>query len=646
MNKLLEMSRRYGADPALVLAKGGNTSKKSADTLWVKTSGAAMSTMEEKDVVALDRALLEKVFTNTYDPQPLVAESQVWEELLQARQKGQWDKRPSVESLMHHLFPQTYVVHLHPTLLNGYTCSVNGQQELARRLPDALWLGLEKPGYAMAVATKKALADYQAKAGKAAQVLVVANHGAFFAADTPEEIDALIQATLKALELGVATAGESVEFNVDRAAQLAPAIRMLYNQEAKAVVRFVTDSLVAGFVADKAAFAPLQTAFTPDHLMYCRTPLWVEAQADTAALSQAFADYRQATGCAPKVIAVEGLGVFCCGTTFAEAEYAKELFLDSVAIATLAAQLGGAVAMPQEICRFIQEGQVGSTHAKCAFAPMSQKRLAGKISIITGAGQGFGKGIAECMAEEGAFTVIADMNVAAAQQVADDLCAKYGQGTAIALMANVGDEDAVKAMVDQTVLTYGGLDILVNNAGIARAGGLEEMTRSTFELVTTVNYTAFFLCTKYCTRPMKIQNAVSPDYAADIISINSKSGLAGSNKNFAYAGSKFGGIGLTQSFALELAPYNIKVNAICPGNFLDGPLWSDPEKGLFVQYLNAGKVPGAKNVEDVRKFYMAKVPLNRGCLPSDVAKAVSYCVEQKYETGQAIPVTGGQEMLK
>ena len=127
--------------------------------------------------------------------------------------------------------------------------------------------------------------------------------------------------------------------------------------------------------------------------------------------------------------------------------------------------------------------------------------------------------------------------------------------------------------------------------------------------------------------------------------MSSKSGLEGSNKNFAYAGSKFGAIGLVQSFALELVAYNIKVNAICPGNYLDGPLWSDPEKGLFVQYLKAGKVPGAKTVADVRKFYESKTPIARGCLPIDVARAIMYCVEQQYETGQAIPVTGGQVML-
>ena len=132
----------------------------------------------------------------------------------------------------------------------------------------------------------------------------------------------------------------------------------------------------------------------------------------------------------------------------------------------------------------------------------------------------------------------------------------------------------------------------------------------------------------------------------DIIQINSKSGLEGSNKNAAYAGGKFGGIGLTQSFAKELVTSMIKVNSICPGNYFDGPLWSDPDNGLFVQYLRAGKVPGARSVADVRRFYEEKVPMNRGCTPGDVIRAILYVVEQTYETGQAVPVTGGQVMLR
>ncbi|MFO8043855.1 MAG: SDR family oxidoreductase, partial [Alkalispirochaeta sp.] len=132
----------------------------------------------------------------------------------------------------------------------------------------------------------------------------------------------------------------------------------------------------------------------------------------------------------------------------------------------------------------------------------------------------------------------------------------------------------------------------------------------------------------------------------DIVEINSKSGLVGSNKNGAYAGSKFGGIGLVQSFALELITDNVKVNAICPGNFFDGPLWSDPDRGLFVQYLRAGKVPGAETIEDVRRSYEERVPMKRGCSGADVVRAIIYVVEQQYETGQAVPVTGGQEMLR
>ena len=269
--------------------------------------------------------------------------------------------------------------------------------------------------------------------------------------------------------------------------------------------------------------------------------------------------------------------------------------------------------------------------------PETKGRLAGKIAIVTGAAQGFGKGIAEQLHAEGAIVGIADMNVAGAKAVAEAL-GEY----AFAIEVNVTSEESVARMVQETVEKWGGLDLFVSNAGVAKAGNLMELEPKTFDFVTSINYTGYFLCAKYAAAIMEAEHEADPEMYFDIVTINSKSGLEGSKNNYA----KFGGIGLTQSFALELCPYNIKVNAICPGNYLDGPLWSDPERGLFVQYLHAGKVPGAKTVEDVRKYYMAKVPMNRGCFPEDVARAIFYCVEQKYETGQAIPVTGGQVMLK
>jgi len=269
-------------------------------------------------------------------------------------------------------------------------------------------------------------------------------------------------------------------------------------------------------------------------------------------------------------------------------------------------------------------------------------RLSGKIAIVTGSAQGFGLGIAKAMHSQGASVVIADLP--SQRELSETAVSELG-GQSFFCPVDVSDEESVKAMICAAVAQFGGLDIMVSNAGVLKAGSLPDMDYKSFEFVTKVNYTGYFLCAKYASEIMKAQFEADHAKWSDIIQINSKSGLVGSKNNFAYSGGKFGGIGLTQSFALELAPYQIKVNAVCPGNYYEGPLWSDPEKGLFVQYLKAGKVPGAKTVEDVKAYYLSLSPIKRGCSPDDVAKAIFYCVDQCFETGQALPVTGGQVML-
>ncbi|MFW6251557.1 MAG: SDR family NAD(P)-dependent oxidoreductase, partial [Alkalispirochaetaceae bacterium] len=254
------------------------------------------------------------------------------------------------------------------------------------------------------------------------------------------------------------------------------------------------------------------------------------------------------------------------------------------------------------------------------------------------------------LVEGGAVVVVADLNVDGAVAYARSLNEEFGRTVALAMGVDVSSEESVRKLLSSVVSRLGGLDLFVSNAGVLKAGSVKELTLKEFTFVTSVNYIGFFLCTKHASPVMASQSrgamlANRPSLQSDIIQINSKSGLEGSKKNGAYAGGKFGGIGLVQSFALELVEDRIKVNAICPGNFFDGPLWSDPKTGLFVQYLEAEKVPGAKSIGDVKRFYEAKVPMGRGCEGDDVIRAIYYVVEQEYETGQAIPVTGGQVML-
>ena len=327
---------------------------------------------------------------------------------------------------------------------------------------------------------------------------------------------------------------------------------------------------------------------------------------------EALAALRRDDGAIPAAVQVPGYGIFYAGTTHEEAERAR--------------------------CGEIEWLEPRRMNGRNDVAR-------GRIALVTGGAQGFGAEIVRGLVDAGAYVIVADINIDGARDFVDGL---NGDGVqrASAMRVDVSDEESVKALADAIVSEVGGLDLLISNAGVLMAGSVLEQSASDFAFVTKINYSAFFLVTKQLAPVMVRQRAACPDWKADILQINSKSGLEGSNRNGAYAGGKFGGIGLVQSFAMELVEYGIKVNAICPGNFFDGPLWSDPHRGLFVQYLNTGKVPGAKSVADVKAFYEAKVPMGRGCEGADVMKAILYCVEQEYETGQAVPVTGGQVMLK
>jgi sorbitol-6-phosphate 2-dehydrogenase len=322
-------------------------------------------------------------------------------------------------------------------------------------------------------------------------------------------------------------------------------------------------------------------------------------------------------------------------------EFGEYLFIESLGLLGLASNKSK---IEQKLGTVRKESR-GADLPESVAAPQVRKPLYNKVIAITGGAMGFGEGIARHLFAEGAHVVIMDVNKETGTAVAKELNRQRTPNRAWFIQTDVTHIESVYEAVYQTVLEFCGLDVMISNAGVLKAGSIEEMNPEDFSFVTRVNYEGYFNCVKAAVPVMKAQNRHSVQNFGDIIQINSKSGLEGSRKNFAYAGSKFGGIGLTHSFAMELMGERIKVNAICPGNYFEGPLWSDPKTGLFLQYLQAGKVPGAKTIADVKRHYESMVPAGRGCRVEDVVKAIKYLIDQEYETGQAVPVTGGQVML-
>jgi rhamnose utilization protein RhaD (predicted bifunctional aldolase and dehydrogenase)/NAD(P)-dependent dehydrogenase (short-subunit alcohol dehydrogenase family) len=645
---LIEISQLFGKDNRFVIAGGGNTSYKNAEKLWVKASGSALATITEDGFAVLDREKLKVISEKTYSNDTAEREEQVKNDLAFATlTKG---KRPSVETSMHNVINKSFVVHLHPTAVNGLMCSQNAETELKKLFGEkALFIPYTDPGYVLFKKVEDSIKAYRAENEEEPAIIWLQNHGIFVAANSVEEIKSIYSGIVYKLEKAIKEpVPTEARDTCSCTEQIVPAIRMMLSKKCFKTLKVRKNALVKHFYDSDEAYEKISRPFTPDAIVYCKSNYIFLNQEDPESVlkeaTEVIPAFTSKFGYQPKVILIKGIGIVAVGDNAAQCDIILDVFEDAMKIAYLSESFGGPHPMTQAQIDFIDNWEV-ENYRRSVAAGASAGRVENKTIIVTGAAQGFGEGIARCLLLEGANIVVADMNEPVALETVERFNGLAKSNRAIFVKTNVADIASLENLVHITICTFGAIDCFISNAGVLRAGGLDEMTTENFDFVTKINYNAYFYCCKVVSRVMKLQTKYAPEYYADIIQINSKSGLRGSRANFAYAGGKFGGIGLTQSFALELAPFRIKVNSICPGNFYEGPLWSNPENGLFLQYLNAGKVPGAKTVQDVKDYYLAQVPMKKGCSPEDVTKGAMYLMDQTGETGQALPITGGQVML-
>lgn len=652
MKDLVELAHFLGSRKDILLASNGTLSYKNDRFMWINAKAIALEVLNEDQFVILERERLKRMVFIDYPQDPIERERLVQVDLLKARAHPDRMLQPSTETIIHEVIRYECVAHVHPAVVNGLLSGADASRLIADMFGDeALFIPFVNPGYSLAKTIHKEVKEYEKAHQSQPEIIFVQNQGVIVSGDDASKVKKVLDRVLDKVTkwAGDFEKKEDKSFPGDLKT-LMPALRMIFSDDHLKIVKSRYNSVIEKYCKDRDAFVSVAKPLTIQQIL-CASPMpfFIEntdQESMIAEIKKMAGDYQKKYAGENVIIGIQNYGIVAVGNSAREASLALDVFEETLLINELATKAGGVKPIDDFAIDFILATRNRYFDPVNSFLLDNNNDLNAKVAIVTGGAQGFGGGIVERFFDDGMNVVIADLNEEKGIALQNELNARGKKNHALFVKTNVAEGDSVSALLSETVRCFGGLDVFISNAGVLKAGGLDEMDEKTFSFITDVNYKGFFICAKYASEVMRIQHQYKDDLYMDIIQVNSKSGLKGSNKNFAYAGGKFGGVGLTQSFAMELMPFNIKVNSICPGNFFEGPLWSDPENGLFVQYLKAGKVPGAKSIEDVKKFYEAQVPAGRGCLVDDVAKAIYYAMGQVYETGQAIPVTGGQIMLK
>lgn len=363
LTELIKLSNDYGKNEDYVLAGGGNTSLKDDKEMYIKGSGTTLATITADGFVGMDRAKLNAMMTAGYPQGDTEREAASLADMMAARLPGFEEKRPSVETTLHNLFPFRLILHVHPALVNGLTCGQDGATIAEELLPgEFVWIPLSRPGYVLSLLCREKLAEYKEKYGKEAQILLLQNHGIFVAADTREEIDTLMNHVMERLRSKLGRTPDFSEASCDtkKAESLKRELAALYSPNGKADL--ICNHEILSLVASKRAFVPLAAAFTPDHIVYCKAEFLYTESPDL--MDVKFREFMDKNGYAPKVVCVKDFGAFILGDTDKEIATSKMLLLDAVKIAVYSESFGGPLHMTPELIDFITNWEMEAYRQK------------------------------------------------------------------------------------------------------------------------------------------------------------------------------------------------------------------------------------------------------------------------------------------
>jgi rhamnulose-1-phosphate aldolase/alcohol dehydrogenase len=663
---LLVRSNRLGADPRNTNYAGGNTSAKASgtdpvtgepvDLLWVKGSGGDLGTLTEPGLAMLRLDRL-RALAGTY---PGVDREDEMVAALDYCLHGKGGAAPSIDTAMHGLLPDPHVDHLHPDAGIALATAADGEALTKECFGGRVrWVPWRRPGFQLGLDIAAIRAAHPDAIG-----VILGGHGITAWGATAAECERNSRSIIADATAFLARHGRAEPFGPvrpgfeplpepgrrDRAAAIFPILRGLVSTDRRQVGHYTDTAAVLDFLA-REKLAPLAALGTscPDHFLRTKIrPLVLDLPANApletvhARLRELHAVYREdyrayyerhagrdtppMRGADPAIVLVPGVGMFSFGANKQTARVAGEFYVNAINVMHGAEAVSSYAPIPEAEKFRIEYWALEEAKLRRLPAP---KPLAGRVALVTGAGSGIGRAIANRLAAEGACVAVSDLDESAAATVAGEL---GDADAAIAVPLDVSEEDAVDAAFQAAVLAFGGVDLVVNNAGLSISKSLLDTTVRDWEVQHDVMARGSFLVSRAAARVMTGQG-----FGGDIVYIVSKNGFFAGPNNIGYGAAKADQAHQVRLLAAELGAHGIRVNGVNPDAVVRG-------SGIFAKGWGAQRaaVYGVPE-EQLGAFYAKRTLLGREVLPEHVANAVFVLTagELAHTTGLHIPVDAG-----
>lgn len=665
LDELVYRSNLIGANRRVCNWGGGNTSSKTTiqdfrgndvEVMYVKGSGSDLATMKAGNFTGLRMEDIRPLFErDSMSDEEMVA--YLGHCMVDAKHP-----RASIETLLHAFLPFRHVDHTHPDAIISLCCAHNGK-ELAREIfgDRFVWVPYVRPGFTLS----KMIAE-GVLANPNAELVLMEKHGLVTWGDTSEacyaqtiriisEAEAFIEARVNNDKLfgGRKHAPLAAEIRRSIAAEVMPAVRGAVSDGKKMILSFDDQDDVLDFVGgiDSPKLSQVGAA-CPDHLVHTKVvPLFIdwtpnaedieglkakliEGIASYKAQYQAYFERNHHEGdvmfeAAPRVILIPGIGMINTGKSWAMSQVSGALYHRAIAVMRGATALGDFVSLSENESYNVEYWPLELY--KLSLAP-AEAEFSRQIAFITGGAGGIGSAAARRLVAEGAHVVLADLNLEGAQQVAEEINAKYGENRAFAVKMDVTDEEAVQRAYCETSVTYGGVDIIVNNAGLATSSPFDETSLKEWNLNMNVLGTGYFLVAREAFSLMKVQGI-----GGSMVFIGSKNSVYAGKNVTAYSSAKALEAHLARCIAAEGGEYGIRVNTILPDAILQGSaIWNS-------NWRNERAAAYGIEPDQLEEHYRKRTTLLVNIYPQDIAEGIAYFASSKSSktTGCMLTIDGG-----